>query len=212
MKTAMVWGGGGGIGRALVERLAADGWTVVGVARSATDLGSGAAYRYEADVAYPHAIEQAVYAAALEVETVDLWVYAAGDIATDKIADMAPEVWARQLAANLSGAYLATHHSLPLLADDAHLVYIGAISERLRLPGFAAYAASKAGLEAFAAALGKEERKKRVTVVRPGAVDTPFWDKVPLRTPDDAASPEKVAERILAAYQEGHKGHLDLTS
>ena len=60
------------------------------------------------------------------------------------------------MTANLSGAYLATHHSLPLLAEDAHLVFLGAVSERLRLPGLSAYAAAKAGLEAFGEALGKE--------------------------------------------------------
>jgi short-subunit dehydrogenase len=58
--------------------------------------------------------------------------------------------------------------------------------------------------------LAKEERRKRVTVVRPGAVATSFWNKVPLRLPADATSPEKVAQKILDAYQSGHKGQLDL--
>jgi hypothetical protein len=50
-----------------------------------------------------------------------------------------------------------------------------------------------------------------VTVVRPGAVATPFWDKVPMRLPKDAATPEKVAGRILQAYVDGQSGTLDLT-
>lgn len=70
--------------------------------------------------------------------------------------------------------------------------------------------AAKAGLEAFAEAVRKEERRKRVTVVRPGAVDTPFWEKGPMRKPKDAAAPEKVAQRILAAVAEEHSGQLDL--
>ena len=114
--------------------------------------------------------------------------------------------------ANLLGAYLTTHHSLPLLAPDATLIYLGAISERLRLPGLSAYAAAKAGLEAFAEALRKEERKRRVLVVRPGAVDTALWDKVPMRLPKDAAAPQKVARRILQAYEDGTSGILDLTA
>jgi NAD(P)-dependent dehydrogenase (short-subunit alcohol dehydrogenase family) len=211
MNTAMVWGAGGGIGRAVVERLAAEGWTTIGIGRDVSVLPPAASYRLEADVTNPHAVEQAVYSAALEVEKIDLWVYAVGDITTDKIAEMEPEVWSRQMGANLNGAYLTAHYSLPLLAEDAHMVFIGAISERLQLPGFAAYTAAKAGLEAFAAAFGKEERKKRVTVVRPSAVSTPFWDKLPLRMPEEAAAPAKVADKILQAYQEGHKGHLDLT-
>ena len=96
------------------------------------------------------------------------------------------------------------------MQENGHIIFLGAVSERLKLPGLSAYAASKAGLEAFAVALSKEERKKRITVVRPGAVTTPLWEKVSLRLPTDAASPEKVAEKIIEAYQVGHKGQLDL--
>jgi NAD(P)-dependent dehydrogenase (short-subunit alcohol dehydrogenase family) len=114
------------------------------------------------------------------------------------------------LDANLNGAYLAIHYSLPLLAPQAHIFFLGAISERMRLPRLSAYAAAKAGLEAFAEALRKEQRKRRVTVVRPVAVDTPFWDKVPFNLPPHPLQPDDVAQRILAAYHERHKGPLDL--
>ena len=140
-----------------------------------------------------------------------LWIYAAGDIVSARVEAMVPEYWQRIIDANLTGAYLATHYSQPLVAADAHLFYLGAVSERLRLPGLSAYAAAKAGLEAFADALRKEQRGRRVTVVRPGAVATPFWDKVDMRLPKDAAPPNKVAKRILQAYEEGHSGTLDLT-
>jgi NAD(P)-dependent dehydrogenase (short-subunit alcohol dehydrogenase family) len=39
---------------------------------------------------------------------------------------------------------------------------------------------------------------------------TTLWDKVSLRLPSDAASPEKVADKIIEAYEAGHKGQLDL--
>jgi NAD(P)-dependent dehydrogenase (short-subunit alcohol dehydrogenase family) len=123
---------------------------------------------------------------------------------------MSPEAWRRILDANLSGAFLAAHYSLPLLAGDAHLVFLGAVSERMRLPGLAAYAAAKAGLEALAETLRKEERRRRVTVVRPGAVETAIWEKVPFKMPHRALKPEDVAGRIVAAYDEGHSGVLDL--
>jgi short-subunit dehydrogenase len=88
---------------------------------------------------------------------------------------------------------------------------LGAVSERLRLPKLSAYAAAKAGLEAFVEALRKEERRRQVMLVRPAAVATPLWDKVPMSLPTNAPSPEKVAKRILKAYHEGHTGQLDLT-
>ena len=56
----------------------------------------------------------------------------------------------------------------------------------------------------------KEERKRRVTVVRPGAVATPLWDKMPVRLPRSAISPAELAAKIMAAHVEGHSGVLDV--
>jgi short-subunit dehydrogenase len=101
-------------------------------------------------------------------------------------------------------------HSLPLLTESAYIVLIGAYSERLALPGFSAYAAAKAGLAAFAAALAKEERKRSVLLVRPGAVATALWDKASLRLPRNADSPGAVATKIVEACRNGQTGVLDL--
>ena len=210
MKTAMVWGAAGGIGRAVTEEFAANGWDVVALSRHEDLLLNVATHSFHVDLGDAFSVQRATQSAAFEVTAIDVWVYAAGDIAAAPVEDMSPEVWNRILSANLTGAYLAAHYSMPLLASEAHLFFIGAISERLRLPGLSAYSAAKAGIEALAETLRKEQRKRRVTVVRPAAVDTPLWDKVPLRMPKGAPSPSKVAARIMAAYEEGHSGQLDL--
>jgi NAD(P)-dependent dehydrogenase (short-subunit alcohol dehydrogenase family) len=211
VKTAMIWGANGGIGRALGEKLIADGWQVVAVTRHRDDVEDWTPDIVEADVSDPYQVELAVTTASQVIDEVDLWVYAAGDIVAEKVGRLEPDQWSRVLSANLTGAFLTTHYSLPLLADAAHLFYLGAVSERLRLPGLSAYAAAKGGLEAFVDALGKEQRKRRVTIVRPGAVNTAFWEKVPMRLPDNALGPEDVASRIIEAYQDGLKGKLDIT-
>jgi NAD(P)-dependent dehydrogenase (short-subunit alcohol dehydrogenase family) len=210
MSTAMVWGATGSMGRALVERLVAEGWDVWAITRHPGDLAEMNPRVLQADAANVHAVQQAVLAVNEEGAQIDLWAYAAGDIEAVTAAEMQPETWRRILDANLSGAYLAIHYSLPLLAPEAHIFFLGAISERMRLPRLSAYAAAKAGLEAFAEALRKEQRKRRVTVVRPVAVDTPFWDKVPFKLPPHPLQPEDVALHIMAAYRERHKGLLDL--
>jgi len=209
MPTSLIFGASGGIGRALVQKLTGNGWAVGVVSRHPDDLADLTEFRYTADVADTFAVQQAVYAAAQELPPVDLWVYAAGDILSSPVAEMTPDAWQRILTANLSGAYLATHYSLPLLAEKAHLMYIGAYSEKLRLPGLTAYAAAKAGLEAFVAALAKEQRKLRVTVVRPGAVDTLLWSKMPARLPKNALTPEALADKIIEAHHVGAGGVLD---
>ena len=210
MKTAMIWGASGGIGSALITFLAEQGWQVVAVARNAEGLNHTPLV-LEADVSRPHDVERAILAASQEVDQIDLWVYAAGDIASVKVEEMAPVDWQRILDANLTGAFTTAHYSLPLLAPDAHLFFLGAISERMQMPGLSAYAAAKAGLEAFAESLRKEARKRRVTVVRPGAVATPFWENVPFRMPANAMTPAAVAAAILSAYEAQHSGRLDLS-
>ena len=57
----------------------------------------------------------------MEVESVDLWSYAVGDIIFARVADLVYESWNRNLIANLTGTFLCTQHSFPILADDAHL-------------------------------------------------------------------------------------------
>jgi NAD(P)-dependent dehydrogenase (short-subunit alcohol dehydrogenase family) len=213
MKTALVWGAGGDIGRVLAAKLVADGWQVHAVVHHPGDqtLKRLTSHVMDADVGVPYEVQTAITGISQESAQVDLSIYTVGDITSSKVADMEPEEWERITGAVLTGAYLTTHYSLPLLTDDAHLVFVGAISERLRLPGLSAYSAAKAGLEAFVEALGKEERKRRVTLVRPAAVSTSFWEKVPFRMPANAITPGVVADRILEAHYRGHKGVLDLS-
>jgi len=209
-QTALIWGAAGDIGRALANKLKADGWQIIAVSRRGDDLGGVADLALAADVADPFAVQRAALAAGQEAGEAGLFVYAVGDIAAEPAARMAPETFRRILDANLTGAYHAYHYSQPVLAADAVLVFVGAVSERMRLPGLSAYAAAKAGLEAFAEALRKEERKRRVLVVRPGAVRTKFWQKVPFRMPGNALAPEQVAEKIVEAINKRHEGLLDL--
>lgn len=209
-KTAMIWGASGGIGYALLQQLVENNWAVAAISREPEKTNHLTPHSFAADVRSDTAAQNAVMDTNFALGEIALWIYAAGDITAVSVQKMDLDVWRRILDANLSGPFLTTHRSLPLLAEDAHLFYLGAVSERLRLPGLSAYAAAKVGLEAFAETVRKEERKKRITVVRPGAVDTPLWGKVPLRLPKDAATAEKVSARILSAYQEGHSGFLDL--
>jgi NAD(P)-dependent dehydrogenase (short-subunit alcohol dehydrogenase family) len=207
---AMVWGASGGIGSAVVERLAGDGWTVIGVVRDASSVTHSLSHVVEADVADATSVQRAVEQIAEAAQGVALWIYAVGDIVSARVEEMSWDDWRRILDANLTGAYLAAHYSLPLLAQDAHLVFVGAVSERLRLPGLAAYAVAKAGIEAFADVLRKEQRGRRVSIVRPKAVETSIWDKVPFGMPKGGSKPEDVAEAIVAAFREGHRGTLNL--
>ena len=210
MKKVIIWGSEGGIGQALVQRFLNEKWEVAALARELTPLSREATWSLEVDFSNAGEMDQAGKWLQENLRSVDLMVYAAGDINSQKIAESDPQRWQQILDNNLTGIYHGLRISLPVLTEEAHIFLLGAVSERLQLPGLSAYAAAKAGLEALAVSLSKEERKKKVTVVRPGAVDTSLWDKVPFKKPAHTYSPEQVAERIWEAYQEGHKGKLDL--
>jgi len=203
-KTALIWGASGGIGRALVKTLENDGWMVAATARNADAIEELGEWQFEADVSDEFSVQAAVQEIAQQAGEVNWWIYAAGDIHSSPVETTRSEDWQRVLQTNLSGVYLTAKHSLPLLADKAPLYILGAVSERMRLPGLGAYAAAKAGVEALAEVLKKELRRP-VVVVRPGAVKTALWDKVPFKMPPNALSPEELSKKILSAYQQGFK-------
>ncbi len=209
MSSVVIVGASGGIGRALTEVFAGAGHTVVALARRTGGLESITPFVLACDVADPDGMVSAVSRAGELAGPLDVLIYAVGDILSAKVAEMSPDDWRRILDANLTGVYLTVRAALPHLAPKAHLFLLGAQHERLRLPGLGAYAAAKAGLEALAEVIRKETRRK-VTVVRPAAVDTPLWGKVPFRMPAHALSPRQVAEAILQAWAEGREGILDL--
>ncbi|BCW96435.1 MAG: hypothetical protein KatS3mg018_1917 [Fimbriimonadales bacterium] len=193
-----------------------DEWEVWAIGRHAERFAPGVQWAHTVrDVADEAQMAQAAQSLATHLQTlgdrqVDALVYAVGDITAQKVTEMPLEVWRRILDANLTGAYVATRAFSPLFSPEPHLFYIGAISEKLILPGLSAYATAKAGLEVFAQALAKEQPRWKITVVRPGAVATRFWERVPFRMPPKALQPEDVALRVLEAYYNEQKGALDI--
>lgn len=210
MKHALIWGAAGGIGKALTKKLIDENYTVVTVSRHPADLKKLTPHSIATDVTNPSQVRAAAHQIRAISGTIDLFVYTAGDITSNKTTDISFIEWDRILNANLTGAFLTAQASLPILTPEAKLIFLGAVHERLRLPGLGAYAAAKAGLEAFAESLHKETRRD-VIVVRPAAVDTNFWSKVPFSRPKNALEPDAVATSIFQAlYEKSDNFLLDL--
>ncbi len=208
MKNAIVWGASGGIGRAITQKLISENFNVVAVSRRVDEMSLYTPYTITADVTQ---LSQVIAAARLAIQVAnsfDLFIYAVGDIFYGKVNQMSIEDWNRILAVNLTGAFLTAQASLPFLVPDAYMVFLGAVHERLCLPGLSAYAAAKAGLEAYVETLRKETRRKTL-IVRPSAVNTTLWSKVPFSIPKNALQPEALAERIYATILEEKQGVID---
>jgi NAD(P)-dependent dehydrogenase (short-subunit alcohol dehydrogenase family) len=210
MKKVIIWGSEGGIGQKILEKFQAEGWHVAAVARKKGSISQAADLILEADFSKTEDVDKVGTQLEEALDSLDVFVYAAGDINSAKIVEVEPQRWREIVDNNLTGVFETLRVSLPLMNEDGHVFILGAVSERLRLPGLTAYAAAKAGLEALVESLAKEERRKKISLVRPGAVATPLWEKVPFKQPDHSYSPEQVADRIWQAYLDEHKGNLDL--
>lgn len=210
MPTALIWGASGGLGQAFTQQLKADGWQVFAAARAVERVLPAADLIAEFEANSEQSIQQVVYQVAQHTPELDLMIYSAGGLVYDKLDAMPLAGWVATFDSNVKGAFLAARHSLPLLVQGGHMIFIGAYSDHLRLPKMGAYAAAKAALAELVAILAKENRRHRFTLVRPGAVHTPFWEQVTFKRPADAKAPQQVAAAVIAHHLAGNAGELNL--
>lgn len=175
--TALVTGGGRGIGHAIVERLARAG-RVAALDRAFPAPKPSAELLLETDVTDPSAVTAAVQRAIESFGGLDAVVCAAG-IVRDRVSwKMSNQEWSDVLAVNLSGAFHCTRAATPALrqSERGRIVFISSINGIRGRFGQANYAASKAGLIGLARSLALELARDQVTVnvVAPGFIDTPM--------------------------------------
>jgi 3-oxoacyl-[acyl-carrier protein] reductase len=184
-KCAVVTGGSRGIGRAVVERLARDGATVVfGYARRAEVAGDveravaeagGHAYGVRADLAEPDAIATLFTGAARHLEGLDILVNnAAAGFAPTVLAEVSDVDYDRMMAINTRSVFLALRHAARHMRDGGRIVNLSSLNTALASPGAGVYSASKGAVEQLSAVAAKELGARGITVnaVSPGATDT----------------------------------------
>ena len=197
-RKVLVTGAGSGIGRAIVEYLAARGDHVFAGARKDRDLGELGRLRNVIAVRLDVTRTGSVAAAVAEVralsDTLDVLVNNAGSVVAGPLMDITPEDMTAQMEVNLVGVHRVTRAFFPLLlAARGHVVNISSTGGRVAMPFMGPYVASKFALEAFSDSLRRELAPcgMKVSVIQPGAVRTPIWDKT---DPEDAP----VADSIFA--------------
>lgn len=159
----MITGAAGGLGRVLVERFAARGFQVVGVARVDADLSDAAA------------IDALVARVLADRGRIDVLVNNAARQPVAAYLDIDGPTWDDVADVNVRAAHLLTRAVAPAMtaAGGGAIVNIGSIEGLQPAPGHSHYAVSKAGLDMLtrAAALELGSQGIRVNLVAPGLID-----------------------------------------
>jgi NAD(P)-dependent dehydrogenase (short-subunit alcohol dehydrogenase family) len=180
-RTVLLTGAAGGIGAAAARRLAAVGARLILVdtdrerlERLGQEIG-GAALAVPADVTDLREMQDAVEAGERLGQPVSVVVANAAIDAIGPISEIDPTLFDRVVEVNLLGTFRTVRAALPhLIAEGGHILLINSMGSIVSPPFQAAYAASKAGVAAFADSLRIELRGTGVTVGQLyfGAIDT----------------------------------------
>ena len=223
-QVAWVTGGGSGIGRAIVEVLAAAGARVVSLdVTHGDEAGTQGVRPVRLDVRDAAAVEAVTADLVAGGFDPDILVNDAGITRDGVVWKLSDDDWASVVDVNLSGAFRMTRACAPLMRRRRRgaIVNIASINAMRGKFGQANYAASKGGLIAFTRAVAKELAREqvRVNAVAPGFVETPMTRGLPepvlaqaraeallgrLGRPEDIAHAVLFLVSPLAAHITGH--------
>jgi acetoacetyl-CoA reductase len=207
-RVALVTGGTRGIGRAIVERLKADGMAVA-AGYSGNDAAAEACARelgvmvIKGNVGHFEDCQRAAAAVEAELGPIDVLVNNAGITRDGVFHKMTPDQWSDVIRVNMDSLFNMTRQVIEGMRERGwgRIVNISSINGQKGQMGQTNYSAAKAGMIGFTKALALENARKGVTVncIAPGYIDTEMVQAVP----------EKVLEGIIAQIPVGRLGRGD---
>jgi acetoacetyl-CoA reductase len=207
-RVAFVTGGTRGIGRAIVERLTADGMRVA-AGYSGNDAAAEALKRetgamvIKGNVGQFEDCQRAAEAVTAELGPIDVLVNNAGITRDGVFHKMTSEQWSDVIRVNMDSLFNMTRQVIEAMRDSGwgRIINISSINGQKGQMGQTNYSAAKAGMIGFTKALALENARKGVTVncIAPGYIDTEMVQSVP----------EKVLESIVAQIPVGRLGTGD---
>jgi 3-oxoacyl-[acyl-carrier protein] reductase len=186
-RVAIVTGASRGIGAAIAQRLAKDGFAVaVNYASSSNEADAlvaaleaeGAkAIAVKADVSKPDDVRRMFEITEQQLGKVDVLINNAGVLSTTPLADTSDAQYDRIFDINVRGTFNTLREAAARMSDGGRIINFSSTTLALNMPGYAIYNATKAAVEAFTHVFAKELRGRNITVnaVAPGPVATSLF-------------------------------------
>lgn len=198
-KTALITGGGTGIGQAIAQAYATAGANVVITGRREEKLketvaaigGDNPVQPYPADVANRDEVGALVAWTNRQFGQIDILVNNAGvNVVKRQVAELTPEAWNYIMEVGATGVFNTIHAVLPQMRSrqDGLIILISSLAGVRPSPlGGAAYSAAKQAANALMKVLAVEEKDNgiRATIIAPGEVNTPLLDDRPVKVSDE---------------------------
>ncbi len=215
----MVTGAASGIGKAIAQRFADDGATVIcadinaeGSEIVASDIrtGGGQAHAVHADVSDESSVAEMVQATIQATGRIDAVASNAGSMIEGGILSLSLDDWERSLRLNATAAFLTARATLPHLvaSGDGALVFTTSTVALTGMKGVAGYSAAKGAVAALTRQLAADfaDQGVRVNAVAPGAVRTPLSEsQFRARAKDDEHLAE-LLDQVIQRYPIGRWG------
>jgi acetoacetyl-CoA reductase len=207
-RVALVTGGTRGIGRAIVERLKADGFKVAAGYAGNEEAAHACADELGVMIVKGNVGEfedcaRAVRQVEAELGPVDVLVNNAGITRDAMLHRMTPQQWNEVIYVNLASVFNMCRHVIEGMRERGYgrIINISSINGQKGQMGQTNYSAAKAGVIGFTKALAQETAAKGITVnaVAPGYIDTEMV----------AAVPQNVLEKIIAGIPVGRLGRAE---
>ncbi|MGA7917625.1 MAG: SDR family oxidoreductase [Candidatus Acidiferrales bacterium] len=212
-KKALITGGNSGIGLATARLFIAEGAQVAITGRdqktldeAIAELGANAR-GYRADVTIAEDRKRLFAALAEDFGKLDIVFANAGISGRTPTGATDEAIFENVIHVNLSSAFFTVNSAVPLLNDNASIIFTGSVHNYLGQAGIAAYAATKGGLVSMARSIAADlaPRNIRVNVVAPGAIKTPIWKRGP-RAGASAEDSAKLEKFFSSAIPQGRWG------
>jgi NAD(P)-dependent dehydrogenase (short-subunit alcohol dehydrogenase family) len=213
-KKALITGGNSGIGLATAKLFVNEGAEVIITGRNqqtledAVKLLGPKAHALKVEITDSAARKAAFKEAADKFGKLDIVFANAGIPGNTPAGKTSEELFRLVIETNLVSVFFTVEDSLPYLNDGASVILNGSVIGTLGQPGYAAYAATKAGVRALARSLAADlsPRGIRVNVIAPGATKTPIWSRNASRTEEQVSGLEHQLSKLIAL---GRMGEAD---